>query len=72
MKKLGNNELLLLKERETFKNICNKRLNKIVDIQKEYYDEFKLIVNNTGIKTDFNERKYSVAFLIVLKNMKYR
>ena len=30
-----NNELLLLKEREIFKNTCNKRLDKIDEVSKK-------------------------------------
>ena len=34
-KQLGNNELLLSKEREIFKNIPNKRLDKIDELSKK-------------------------------------
>ena len=34
-KQLGNNELLLSKEREIFKNIYNKRFNKITELSKK-------------------------------------
>ena len=34
-KQQGNNELLLSKEREIFKNIYNKRLNKIDELSKK-------------------------------------
>ena len=34
-KQQGNNELLVSKEREIFKNIYNKRLNKIDELSKK-------------------------------------
>ena len=34
-KQPGNNELLLLKEREIFKNIYNKRIDKIDELSKK-------------------------------------
>ena len=34
-KQPGNNELLVLKEREIFKNIYNKRINKMDELSKK-------------------------------------
>ena len=67
-KQLGNNELLLSKEREIFKNIYNKRLNKITELTKKIdYGDLKIIVNSSGLDTDFSELKDPVAFLDSIK-----
>ena len=61
---LDNNELLLSKEREIFKNIYSKRLNKIDDLSKTIvYGDLNFIVNSSGLETDFSELKEPVAFL---------
>ena len=43
-KQLGNNELLLLKERKIFKNTYNKRLEKIDELSKKIDNDNLLIV----------------------------
>ena len=49
---------MLSKEREIFKNIYKKRLDKIDELSKKIdYGDLKLIVNSTGLETDFSELK---------------
>ena len=63
-KELGNNELLLSNEWQTFKNIHNKRLNKIDELSKTIdYSDLKFIVNSSGLDTNFSKLKDLVAFL---------
>ena len=63
-KKQDNNELLLSKERKIFKNIYNKRLNKIDELSKIIdYSDLKLIISSGGTATDFSELKDSVTSL---------
>ena len=53
-KQQGNNELLLSKEREIFKNIYNKRLDKIDELSRKIdYGNLKFIVNSTGLDNQF-------------------
>ena len=48
-KQPGNNELLLLKKREIFKNIYNKRLNKTNELAKTVdYGDMKFIISSSG------------------------
>ena len=55
-KEQGSNDLLLSKEREIFKNIYNRRLDKIDQLTKNYeYDDLKFIVNSSYLDTDFGE-----------------
>ena len=55
---------MLLKEREIFNNINNKRLNKIDELSKTNdYDDLEFIVSSCGIEIDFSELKDLVAFL---------
>ena len=71
-KQTGNNEFLLLIEREIFKNIYN-RLNKIDELSKKMgYDDLKLIFNSSGVETNVSQLEDSAAYFIVLQNMKYR
>ena len=63
-KQPGNNELLLLKEREIFKNISNQRLNKIDELSKTIdYGDLKSIISSNGTETDFSKLKDPVPFL---------
>ena len=63
-KQLGNNELLLSKERETFKNIYNKMLDKIDELSKTInYGDLKFIISSSSTETDLGELKDPVAFL---------
>ena len=62
-KQPGNNELLLSKEREIFKNIYNKRLNKIDQLSKIIdYGDLKFIISSSGTETNFSKLKDPVAF----------
>ena len=55
---------MLSKERSIFKNIDNKRLDKIDKLSKKIdYGGLKFIVNSSGLKSDFSELKDPVAFL---------
>ena len=64
-KQLGNNELLLSKEREIFKNTYNKRLEKIDELsKKDDTENLKFIVNSSGLEDDISELE-----LIILTNV---
>ena len=64
-KQLGNNELLLSKEREIFKNTYNKRLEKIDELsKKDDTENLKFIVNSSGLEADISELE-----LIILTNV---
>ena len=55
---------MLLKERDIFKNIYNKKLDKIDEIPKTIdYGDLKFVVSSSGRETNFSELKDSVAFL---------
>ena len=55
---------MLSKEREIFKNIYIKRLNKKDELSKKVdYGNLKFIVNSTGLETNFSELKHPVDFL---------
>ena len=59
---------MLSKERDIFKNIHNKGLDKIDELSKTIdYGYLKFIVNRSGLETDFSELKYPVAFLDSIK-----
>ena len=67
-KQLENNELLISKEREIFKDIYSKRVDKVDELSKKIdYGNLKFIVNSTGLETDFSELKDPVAFLDSIK-----
>ena len=69
---LGNGELLLGKEREICKNIYHERLYKIDELSKKiHYGDMKFIVNSSGLENDFSNLKDPLAFLTMLKNVKY-
>ena len=60
---------MLSKEREIFKSIYNKILDKIDELSKKIdYGDLKFIVNSSGLETDFSEIKDPVAFLDSIKN----
>ena len=70
-KQPGNNELLLSKEREIFKNIYKKRLNKIDQLSKIIdYGDLKFIISNSGTKTNFSKLKDPVAFPDSIRKLK--
>ena len=55
---------MLLKEREIFNNINNKRLDKIDELSKTNdYGDLEFIVSSRGIEIDFSALKDLVAFL---------
>ena len=63
-KQPGNNELLLSKEIEIFKNVYDKRINKIDKLSKKNdYGDLKFISSSSGTENDFSELKDPVAFL---------
>ena len=58
------NKLLLSKEREIFKNIYNKRLDKIEELNKKIdYDNLKYIVKSTGEEFEFDKSEDPLKFL---------
>ena len=67
-KELGDHELLLSKERDIFKNIFNRRLDKIDELSKTIdYIDLKFIVNGSDLETNFSKLKDLVAFLDSIK-----
>ena len=63
-KQPGNNELLLSKEIEIFKNVYEKRIDKIGKLSKKNnYGDLKFIISSSGTENDFSELKDPVAFL---------
>ena len=70
-KQPGNNELLLSKVREIFKNIYNERLDKIDELSKTIDDgELKLIISSSNTETNFSELKDLAAFLDIITKLK--
>ena len=60
------------KEREIFKNIYNKRPDKIDELSKKFdYDDLKFIVQSSDLETDFSELKDPATFLDSTKIVKY-
>ena len=58
------NKLLLSKEREIFKDMYNKRLDKIEELNNKIdYDNLKYVVVNSGKKFDFGVSEDPIAFL---------
>ena len=63
-KQPGNNELLLSKEIEIFKNVYEKRIDKIDKLSKKNdYGDLKFIISSSGTENNFSELKDPVAFL---------
>ena len=61
-KKLGNNELLLLKKQEIIKSICIKRFHKINELSKKIdYGNLKLIVK--GERKKFKKKTVILLFM---------
>ena len=61
-------KLLLSKEREIFKDIYNKRLDKIEELNNKIdYDNLKYVVINSNKKLDFSELKHPLTFLNKIK-----
>ena len=73
------NEWLISKEREIFKNIYNKKLDKIEKLSnKVNYDDLKFATENSGIETDFSSKASPIALILkqnnnrISKNLKRR
>ena len=61
-------KLLLSKEREIFKNIYNKRLDKIKELTENIDDNnLEFVVLSTGTKTDFSKKDDPLTFLKIIK-----
>ena len=61
---------MLSQERQIFKNIYSKGLDKIDKLFKKVdYSDVKFIVNNSGLKIDFSKLKDPVAFVDSSKNL---
>ena len=62
-------KLLLSKEREICKDICNKRLDKIEELNNKIdYDNLNYVVARSGKKFDFGTTKDLITFLNDIKN----
>ena len=61
-------ELLISKQRKIFKNIFNKRLDKIKELTEKINDnDLEYITKSTGIKTNFSEKDDPLNFLNKIK-----
>ena len=57
---------MISKEREIFKNIYNKKLDKIGEIaNKVNYDDLKHVTESRGLETDFSVKTKPIGFLNV-------
>ena len=66
------NKLLISKEREIFKDIYNKRLDKIEELNNKIdYDNLKYVVENSGDEYRFNKIEDPIALLNDIKKVKY-
>ena len=64
-------KLSISKEREIFKDINNKRLDKIEELNNKIdYDNLKYVVERSGVEYDFNKIKDTITFLDDIKNGK--
>ena len=62
------NKLLLSREREIFKNIYDKRLDKIEELSKKnYYSNLKYTVISSGEEFEFGKSKDPIVFLNDIK-----
>ena len=65
------NKLLISKEREIFKDIYNKRLDKIEELNNKIdYDNLKYVVESSGDEYEFNKIKNPMALLNDIKKGK--
>ena len=65
------NKLLISKEREIFKDIYNKRLDKIEELNNKIdYDNLKYVVESSGDQYKFNKIKDPIALLNDIKKGK--
>ena len=61
---------MISKEREIFKNIYSKRLNKIDELSKTIdYGDLKFITSSSGTETDFSKLKNPVASLDSIRKL---
>ena len=61
---------MVSKEREIFKNVYNERLNKIEGLTKKInFDDLKYDTESRAMETNFNAKKDSITFLIILKRV---
>ena len=66
------NKLLTLKEREIFKDIYNKRHDKLEELNNKIdYDDLKYVVESSGDEYSFNKVKDPISLLNKIKNVKY-
>ena len=64
-------KLLIPKEREIFKNIYNKRLDKIEELDKKIdYDDLIFITESKNKKVDFSRKKILYIFLTKSRKVK--
>ena len=65
------NKLLISKEREIFKDIYNKRLDKLEELNNKIdYDDLKYVVESSGYEYSFNKVKGPISFLNNIKKGK--
>ena len=65
------NKLLILKEREIFKDIYNKRLDKLEELNNKIdYDNLKYVVGRSGDEYSFNNVEDPIALLNDIKKGK--
>ena len=65
------NKLLISKEREIFKYIYNKRLDKIEELNNKIdYDNLKYVVERSGVEYNFNKVKNPIDLLSDIKEDK--
>ena len=65
------NKLLISKEREIFKDIYNKRLDKIEELNNKIdYDNLKYVVERSGDEYRFNKIKDPITFIDNIKKCK--
>ena len=65
------NKLLISKEREIFKDIYNKRLDKLEELNNKIdYDNLKYVVERSGDEYSFNKMKDPIALLNDIKKGK--
>ena len=65
------NKLLISKEREIFKDVYNKRLDKLEEVKNKIdYDNLKYVVESSGEEYSFNKIKDPIALLNDIKKCK--
>ena len=65
------NEVLILNEREIFKNIYNETLDKIEELTKKInFDNLKYFTELSNMETDFSFKKVPITFLNDIKTNK--